>query len=274
MRSPMWGSPTPTTPWGTLGRATSERFDRARRAAERALQLDPELGQAFCVLGKVAWEYDWDWDAAEGFFRRAIDLAPSDAEVWIAYSDFCAYLGRSEEAIQHARRALDLDPVSPWVNALLAQALHMGGRHEEAIAQAERSLEVAPGLAFAHLFRGLAALELGRLSQAVEHLERARECSDRPDFAGTLGYARARAGDEVGARRVLDELADAGDGAPPLAFAMVHMGLGENDRAFEHLEAAVAQRSWHVLLLHAEPVFARLRSDPRAEELLQRIGLT
>jgi len=245
-------------------------FAKVREYAMRALEIESDLVSALTCLGKVAWQHDWNWDAAEAYFRKALEAGSGGADVHIAYSDYCAYHGRSEDAIAAAGKALEVDPSSPYINALLAQALHMAGLYPEAIAQADRTLAQAPDFAFAHLFRALPALMSGRRGEAITHLQRAYASSNRVDFAGALGYAYAVAGRRDEARKLLAQIEK--DGAPPIVLAFIRHGLGDDERAMDLVEAAAAQRDWHVLLLGAEPALAKLGAHPRGAALLERIG--
>jgi TolB-like protein/tetratricopeptide (TPR) repeat protein len=245
-------------------------FAKVREYSLRALEIDPDLVPALICLGKLAWEHEWNWEAAEQHFRKALEGGSSSADAYVAYSDYCAYRERGDDAIAAAGKALEIDPSSPLVNAYLAQALHMAGLFEEAAAQADRTLAQAPNFAFAHLFRALPALMSGRHGEAIAHLQKAHELSNRIDFAGALGYAYGAAGRRNEARTLLAELEKGG--APPIVLAFIQHGLGDDERAVDLFEAAAAQRDWHVLLLGAEPVLAKLRDHPRAAALLERIG--
>jgi tetratricopeptide (TPR) repeat protein len=246
-------------------------FAKERECALRALQIEPDLVPALTCLAKVAWQHEWNWDAAEAHFHDALEAGSGSADTHVAFSDYCAYQGRSADAVAAAGKALEIDPSSPFVNTILAQALHMGGLYEEAIAQADRTLTQVPDFAFAHFFRALPALMTGRRAEAIAHLQKALALSNRIDFAGGLGYAYAVTGQRDEARRLLAQLAQ--DGAPPILLAFIHHGLGEDERAMDLVEAAAAQRDWHVLLLGAEPALAKLRAHPRAAKLLERIGM-
>jgi serine/threonine-protein kinase len=247
-------------------------FAKEREYALRALEIEPDLVPALTCLAKVAWQHEWNWDVAEAHFRKALEAGSGSADVHIAYSDYCANRCRSADAVAAAGKALEIDPSSPFVNTMLAQALHMGGLYEEAIAQAERTLAQVPDFAFAHFFRALPALMTGRRGEAIAHLQQALGLSNRIDFAAGLGYAYAVAGQRDEARKVLAQVEK--DGAPPIVLAFIHHGLGDDERAMDLVEAAAAQRDWHVLLLAAEPALAKLRTHPRAAQLLERIGIS
>ncbi|HRQ64934.1 MAG TPA: tetratricopeptide repeat protein [Xanthomonadaceae bacterium] len=228
---------------------------------------------ALTTLGTIAWNCDFNWAAAEDYFRQALEAGPGHAEAHLAFSDFCCYQRRYDAAIDAACRALEIDPNSAWINALLAQALHMAGLHHEAITQARNALEIAPGFPFAHLFAGAAALMLHRHEEGILHLEQACAHSSRVDFVAGAGCAYGLAGKPDQARRILHQLQHGEAPVPAIALAMLHLGLGDHGRALDMLEQAYAQRDWHVLLLHAEPLFRPLRRHPRAIALLERLQL-
>lgn len=257
---------------GTLGTGDGH-FEAARAHAERALALQPDLVPALTCLGTVAWLRDRDWAAAERHFQAALEAAPHHADAQVAYADFCSHMGRHEQAIAAAGHAAAIDPNSAWVQTLLAQALHMAGLHDEAVTQARQALALAPDFAFAHLFAGLSSLMNRRWDEGIAHVEQAHRQTARGDFAGALGWAYAVAGREDDARALLAMLESAGDAVPPIVRSFVHLGLGDDEQALDLIERADAAGDWHVLLLHAEPAFRRLRQHPRARHLLERLRL-
>jgi tetratricopeptide (TPR) repeat protein len=261
---------------GSLGTDPAKHYARMRAFSDSAIRLHPGSARAYCSLGKVAWQHDWGWARAESLFRKAVALDGNDAEILIALSDFLAYQRRYEEALDVAERAGEVNPFSPWVHALITQALYMGGRLDEALAQGRRAIDLAPGFGFSQFFLGLSLLQLERMDEGARQIEEAMASSGRQDFVGMLGYALARAGDREGAMAILaqlDQAAAAGAPIPPIAWAAVHHGLGDEEQALARFREVFEQRSWHALLLHAEPAFAGLRARPEAGALLRQIDL-
>lgn len=252
----------------SVGLDASDHYREAKALATRALQIDDGLAEAYAVLATSAWEHDWDSAGAAELFSKAIALKPNDAQVRFAHANFCGYAGRAGEAIAEANAALMIDPLSPMNNTLLAAELYLARRWNEAADQARKTIEIAPSFAFGHFFLGLTSLQVGKSDEAVDHLEKARSLSERPDVAAALGYTYAVAGREADARRVFAALE-----GPPLALALVTTGLGEFDKAFGFLNQIFEDRSWHIYLLSVDPLFDRLRSDPRTDKLLRRAGL-
>ncbi|MEL7186900.1 MAG: tetratricopeptide repeat protein, partial [Pseudomonadota bacterium] len=257
---------------GTMGVDVADHFQAAQRAATRALALQPGLANAMNVLGRVAWQYDWDWARAEKIFEDAIRLHPGNAELRIAYSDYCALVGKSQRGIEQAERALRIDPVSPWVNTLLAQAYYMAGEIELAIRQIGRTLEFDSNFAFAHLFSGMIRMTNGEADLAVASLQRAME-SGRPDFVGAYGMCLGLAGRAGDAEAVLKDILAQGDAAPAIARAVVYTGLRRYDEAAAEFAQCIADRDWHILLLYSDPLFAEAAAQPQLRRLKSKLKL-
>ena len=249
-------------------------YGRARRAAQQALELDSQLGSAWSCLATVTWEHDWNWEDSDRMFRRATELAPNVVDVWGRYSASCAFSGRDAEAVELGRRAVAVDPTSPMAKAWLAQALHVAGRSEEAIAVGESVVARVPDAPFALFILGIACLQVGRHAEAIDYLEQAA-ATERADFLGVLAHAYIRAGknEEAAALEArLREQSSAG-AAPPFAMAMIHAARGDADRFFEAMEQTFEQPGLHAVLIARDPMLEPLRTDPRASELIRRLGL-
>jgi DNA-binding winged helix-turn-helix (wHTH) protein/tetratricopeptide (TPR) repeat protein len=260
----------------TLGTEPVRYHEASRQAAERVIRIDPLCARAHTCLGKVAWQHDWQWERAEAQLRRATELDPADAEALIALSDFLCYQARYDEGLEAAERAGEINPFSPWVQSMITQALYMGGHAHEAVEQARRSVELAPDFGFARFFLGLSLCQVGEKEEGIQQLQLAVERTGRQDFVGALGFALARVGQVEAAQSVLEELLAAeerGSPVPPIAFAMLYAGLGRAEAALDYLGQVLAQRSWHILLLHADPGLAEIRARPEGLALLQAAGL-
>lgn len=257
---------------GTMGTDTAEHFQAAYRAATRALALQPGMANAMNVLGRISWQYDWDWARAEQIFEEGIRLHPGNAEMRIAYSDYCCLLKKSARGIEQAEHALRIDPVSPWVNTLLAQAYYMAGKNDLAIRQIDRALEFDSNFAFAHFFSGLIRLASGDDVSAIESLKLAVE-SGRPDFIGAYGMCLGLAGRTDEATAILDTILAQEDPAPPIARAVVYIGLRQYDEAAIEFSRCITARDWHVLLLYSDPLFADAAKQPQLKQLLDQLDL-
>jgi TolB-like protein/DNA-binding winged helix-turn-helix (wHTH) protein len=253
-----------------------EAYPLARIAALKALALNDELGEAHNSMAAINADYYWDWVEADRHFKRAVDLNPSYETALRFYSFNLAYMGRIEEALALARRAQRLDPVSPAAQMNVGVILYFSRRYDDAVVAIKETLDLAPDFGPAYVTLGRIYVAKGMPDRAVAELERARNLMGRrPDVLTPYAYALARAGRQREARAMFDGLREpAKPQAPaPVRVAVVHIALGETDRAFEWLEKAIEARDWQMALLNVEPAFDLLRSDQRFAALVERVGL-
>jgi TolB-like protein/DNA-binding winged helix-turn-helix (wHTH) protein/Tfp pilus assembly protein PilF len=244
----------------------AEAFALARAAVDKALALDPQLAEAYASRGFIEFWHDWDWDAAEASFRRAIELNPSLAEARMGYAHLLSNLGRFDAALPQAREARELDPLSPLVNTLEAAFLHAGGQSAAADVRIERALELAPQFWIAFLTRGIIALDNERTAKAVADFERASELSGGATQAlAYLAAGHARNDDPAAARAILDRLEQRAAVAyvPPCNLAAVHLALGDAERALDLLEVALSERDVGLAFLKTDSRWDALRQHPR-----------
>ncbi len=258
------------------GGPPTELVPKAKDAILRALELDPELAEAHATLAFIRYWFDRDWAGAERAFQRMIELGPNYATGREYYSFYLTALGRHEEAIVEAQRSRELDPLSPIINAVVGLDLDIARRHDEAIRAIERTLEIEPGFWVALTFSANAHAALSMFDEAVDFAERGVNNSGRAAWAlGILGRIYGQAGRRDDALRVLAELdrRSQTEYISPFDQAMVYVGLGQKDKAFELLSRTVDERDFAITLLNQWWIFDPLRSDPRFAELVRRIGL-
>lgn len=250
-------------------------YGRAREAAESALRLDPELGEAHCTSGYLKVVGEFDWPAAETCYNRALELSPSSADTYALYGRLCAGLGRFDEAIALQRRAHELDPLAQRVDILTT--LLRAGRYDEAVREAEAAAEIDGEYDRVRATLGWAYILTGRHEEGLAELERAVNVSrENTIWLGQLGQAYAMAGDAARARAILAELDDHAKRAyvSPYHFAYVYTGLGEMDHAMDWLERAVAERTGPAYGIKGSFLLAPLRGHPRFRALLREMGLS
>jgi len=254
-----------------------EAYAKAREAATKALALDDALAEAHNALAILKGDYDWDWPGAEREFRRAIELNPGYATAHQWYGEMLSELGRHEEALAEIKRAQQLDPLSLIINAASAKILLYAGRDDLAIEQLRKTLEIDPNFAHAHHFLGYAYLRKGAFTEAIAEFHRAISLSPNlTQYKAGLGHAYARAGKSAEARKLLSELKEESKRryVSWSDFAAIYAGLGEKDQAFACLEKAYEQRDTKLVTRgNLNPLLDPLRSDPRFQDLLRRIGL-
>jgi len=257
------------------GLAPHEAFPKARASAERALELDPTLAEAHNSLGWTELVYEWDWQAAERSFQRALEVSPRFAMGYAWYALHLAWTGRMEEGLAHAVRAQELDPLSLIVHTLAGWVFYFAKRYDESIEQCRKTLELEPGYVRAHLGLGWAYQQQGRLDLARAEFERGAELSKRsPRYVAALGAVRALEGDGDAARAALAEL-DAMSARmyiSPADRAVVSAALGDADETFAQLERAYEERSGALVYLRLDPDFASVSNDPRFTDLVRRMS--
>ncbi len=253
----------------------AQGYERARSLAARALELDDRNAEAHKVLAVVAFEYDWDWQTAERYFRRALELNPNYAIARADYAWSLSYLGRHRAAVDQAQRAADLDPLSLAIGVVVGEALLGAGRVDEAIGKLRGVLEMDPHFVRAHSVLAVAYEKKGMLDEAIAANEKAVELSGGfLNYRARLSRVRALAGEQSEALRLLDELTDrAGrEYVSPINFALACIGLGRHDRAIDWLEKAYDERSVYLIVADTSPLFDPLRSEPRFQAILRRMN--
>ncbi len=253
---------------------SSEAFDNARTAANKAIELDPDLAEAHAARGYELAYGEWDWVGAEQEYRRALELNPSGADAHHAYSRLLAATGRLPEAVEHARQAFDLDPMDLTARANVGVIQYFGRDYPGAQAQLEATLGLDPEFSTAHWGLGLVYEQLGRFDEAFREFERAMAIAGRgTNTLASLGHAYAVAGRKKEARAILAEILPRAETGRTTSYqiAIVYAGLDERDEAFRWLEKAFEQRSTLLSYMRMDPRLEGLRGDPRYRALLTRM---
>lgn len=265
---------------GSLARDPSANRVLARQWAKKALELDDTLAEAYAALARVA-QNEYDWAGAEREFRRTIELNPSYALARIWYAQYLYATLRFEEAVTQAQVAQQLDPGSLFVITRAGAAYFFAGRVEEAMATWQRAQELDPTHPDVGILPGRSYVKLGMNQDAIAVLERTLIFSDRDALVlGALAHAYARAGRREEALKLVGELKRVGErleakgrSMPRFAFIWAYAGLGDKEQAFAWLEKAYQERRDRVFLLNVDPLLDPLRSDPRFQDLVRRVGL-
>jgi TolB-like protein/Tfp pilus assembly protein PilF len=249
---------------------------RAQENALKALEFDNTLAEAHAALGHT-YAYMWNRAAAEHEFKRAIDLNPNSAEAHMFYFHYLSAMGRADEAIAEANRAQELDPLSLLISTQRGFILTHARRYDEAIDQLHRVTELEPNDYRPRWFLAIAYANNKQFDEAIATSEKGVVLSSRtPSMLGVMGMCYGLAERKAEANKVLAELLelDRRRYVTPVALVQVYIGLGDNDQAFAWLEKAFQERSYLMSFLKVEPMVDPLRSDPRFDDLLRRIGLS
>ena len=250
---------------------------KAKRAAERAIELDPALGAAHASLGVMLAAYDRDWVGAEHEFRRALALSPGDASARALFGITClSPQCRFEEALTEILRAVELDPLSLSINTVLGGILHEREEYERAVDQYRKTIELDPGFYFAHFNLGRALARLGRHHEALAAYERALALHPASVHVRSLiakEYCAIGRRDE--ALAILAEVLEQArtSHVPAIAPAMIYIGLGDTDHALEWLGRSVAGREIWAIWTASSPTYKPYHDDPRYVDLLTQLGL-
>jgi serine/threonine-protein kinase len=253
-----------------------EGFARAKEYARKALELDERVAEAHNSLAWVLFIYDWDWKGAEREFRRSIELDPRYATAHQWYAMLLASQRNLQEALIEAHTAQELDPTSISVRRSLGYTYFYARRYDMARYHFDRALAMDPAADESRRVLGLALSVDGQHEEAVRTLRGAAELRSAGVYTvATLGFALGRAGNTSEARTVLADLEAraARDYVSPVALAMIHLGLGESDRALYWAEHALAERRGWLAYLHVNPVVDPLRGSPRFQDLLKRMAV-
>ncbi len=255
----------------------SEVMPAAKAAAQRALDIDPNLGEAHCSLAFILSLHEWRWDEAEEHYRRALTLNPGYATAHHWYStDFLAILGRVEEAFHEVEIACRLDPLSSIIEEGRGYLMLISRQYDRAAEHYRKIIRNDPSFYKAHTSLGRALIQLGLYDEAIAQLEHGRALAgDVPNIFAAITQAYALSGCEPEARATFDKMVAiaARQYVPPTAFAIAYMGLGEEEKALDYLAAAAERREIPVSGIAAHPVYDPLRSHPRFIELIRRMRL-
>ena len=255
--------------------APLEVLPRARDAARRAIDANPDLAEVQFALGYVNWLLEWDWPAAETAFRRAVDLDPRYAWALISLGHALSQSGRHSEALAAMRRAREVDPQNAMAYAISSQVAFQARDYQAALDHASQAIALDPEFWIGHVMRGQALEQSGQPQLALDALAiAARFSSDNSKPVAFRGYILAKAGRRDEARGVLAMLKAQSRTryVPPYALALVHAGLGEHDAVFEWLDRAFDVHDVHLIYLPVDPKWDPYRSDPRFGVLLMRCG--
>jgi adenylate cyclase len=246
---------------------------KAKAAAQKALQLDDSIAEAHTALGIALFEYDYNLPAGEREVQRAIALNQNSAGAHNWYGFMLMIERRLDQSLAEMNRSSELDPLSNLNPA--AWTLMYLSKYEAANEQSRKALDLDPQFFVPQFDLGWTDIEAGRYSDAVMELEKARKMDSPPFVAGFLGYAYAMSGDGAKANTIITELDQMSSRrfVSPFCTAIVYLGLGNRAKALDGLDKSYDARSWWLLFLKVDKLFAPLRSDPRFIALEKKVGL-
>lgn len=251
-----------------------EEMPKAKAAALKAVELDPELAEAWASLAVSDFWYDWNWSSAEEHHRKALELDPANASSRMFYAHLLSNIGRHDEAVAEVRKAREAEPANLLINAVEGQVLFFAGQHIESEQALKRTIDLDPNFWLPHLFLVRVYLADGRYGDAIASAQRATELSGGSAEANaSTAFAMAQAGRKEDAAKILGELLERSKSryVPHYALAQIHLALGDKDAAIAELEKAYLGRETLMVFLKVEPKWDALRSDQRFIELIKRM---
>jgi TolB-like protein/Tfp pilus assembly protein PilF len=263
--------------YGRLGEsgqmAYKEAFARQKAEAVKAIGLDDSLPPGHAELANASMTLDWDWAAAATEFHRALELDPNSAPLHERYAFYLARTGQLREALAEEGRGVDLDPAS-------ARTFHNEGfiyyfcrQYDQALALIQTVSALDINLPDWNFLLGDVYVEKGMYPEAIRAFIRS---GDGPYSLGHLGNAYARAGQVEPALKIIAQLEQdvKRDGIGRYEIALVYIGLGRKDDAFRWLQDSLNTHDVGLLYLKIDPPLDPLRSDPRFDDLVRRVGLS
>lgn len=262
-----WGFVRPQVAWA-----------KAMEYAAKAVELDDTLAEAHTSMAICLAYVKRDWRGSEREYKRALDLNPSYSIAHFWYSVHLLLIERRwDEAIREVEVAEKLDPLSPIIATYVGIVLFQAGRSQEAVDQFRRVLKTSPEFAYAHAELGSALVSMSSVEEGIAEIEKALDLSPeiiRPK--GALAYAYMAANRRADAESIARELKEMSNEryVPSTLIAMVYAVLGEKGLAFEWLDRAVEDGTSTLPESVNDPSFDGLRTDPRFQKILERIGLS
>jgi eukaryotic-like serine/threonine-protein kinase len=257
------------------GESPKETMPQAKAAARKALELEDTLPEAHNSLGLVLALHGFDFAQSKMEFERAIELNPNYATAHHQLGNVnLAMVGEFNRAITEANHAVELDPLSLIINADLGQDLMLARRYDEAIEQLRKTLAMDPRFYYARWTLGETLQLKGQLREAMAEYEKAAELTDDPMVMALLAQGYAKTGQRDKARELLLQLQQIATQryVGPFTFALVHLALGENEKAMDNLARAYHERADSgVVGIKVEPLLDPLRGHPRFERLVAEV---
>ena len=252
-----------------------EVLKKANYMARTAVELDDRLPEAHTSLGVVKFRFEWNLAEAESEFKRAIALNPNYAWPRYWYSQLLSVTGRADEAVAQSRLASDLAPFSPVAKVNVCRVLYFARQFDSTAACTAEVLREDPDYVIAQYILGYAHLKRGMYADAVRIFEKLYE-KDRSLGAAPLGFAYGKSGEAGKALEVLRSVQELSrpDYSLSQERAIIYIGLGDRDKAFEWLERSYEEGFTTLIFLTADPIYEDLGSDPRFAALARRLNLT
>jgi len=248
--------------------------EKAWPEVSAALKINDRLPEGYISRAILFGDFEWNWNAAEADYKRAIELNPNNATAYHWYALQLAQLGRIDEALQEIIAAQKHDPLSPIIRAARARILLVGRRFRDAVVQCQKALDLEANFAPAYSVLAQAYAFQQRYPEAIEAAKKYVELSGGGDQERLeLVYVQALAGQRDGARKAVDEVRDRGETFSPYDMAAISVALDDRPEALRWLEKAIKQHSIDVEWVAVDPRMDGIRRESRFRQLLAPTSL-
>jgi serine/threonine protein kinase/tetratricopeptide (TPR) repeat protein len=258
-----------------------ENWPRAEAAVNKALALDDTLAESYNTLAAIKLDYQRDWPAAERAFRRGIELNPDFAEIHAHYGVCLNLFGRNEEALAETQRSVELEPLEPRFTFFRGRILLFMRQYDRAIDQFHKTLELDPNYLMAHQDLGDAYEQKGMQTEAIAEWSKALALRGAREQASNLERAYTAAGFEAAVQALaeeqlskLNEKVKRGEYVSAAEYVVVYRRLGNKEQALAWLDKALQETYSFILIVNVNPIYDKLRDEPRFKDLLRHVGLT
>src|SRR5579863_7327821 len=254
----------------------SEIMPSARRAAQRAIELDPNLAEAHASLADVLLHFDRDWQAADHEYRRSIQCNPDYALGYHWYANLLSARGQHDAAHMAIMHALDINPVSIITLVWAGVTSHLAHQFDDAIRHYQSALELDPQFIWAHMYMAQALEQTGDFKLALQEFDTAERLAEgNKSVKAMMAHAHAISGDRDSAREILQELGStkSQQGMPSYDIAATYAALGESHRMVEWLNRACRERNMKLFTLTQDPRFDPLRQHSGFRRIVEQVGL-
>jgi TolB-like protein/tetratricopeptide (TPR) repeat protein len=258
--------------YGELGHSPfpeKDAYPRAKAAADRALELDPDLAEAHLAVAMYRMYYEWDFAAAEEAFERAIEINPSLVNAHYHLAWLYELYGMDEDALRLGELTKELDPLSPFFSGWLAEQYRDAGMPEKAIDEAEATLKLRRGYPVGLLVLGETYADLGDFEKALEYHEKLK---GNFYWSFALAATLGRAGRIDEALEIAQGIEERGGAS--MVMVLIYASMGDYDAAYEWLLKARDDRiPWYPWLLKWYPQTEGFRDDPRVAKLAEELEI-
>ncbi len=260
----------------TVGDDSHEQYIKAKTAIEKALAIDDNLAEAHSYSGEIKWVCEWDFAGAEREHKRAIELNPNSSAAHRMYALYLVSMKRFDEAVAEIKTAVDLEPALGLNQRIYGQILYYDRRPDEAIARFKQTLEMDSDFTTTYFWLIGANRLKGNDAEAFDwFIQMQTKSGDKPDEIESWKTINAKSGWHGIFERQFEKAKEAEKNGKPNYnhLANLSIELGRRDEAFAYLEKTFLKRQWVMTMLNVNPRYDSIRSDPRFEDLVKRVGL-